>query len=102
MGLPNQYDVIVVGAGVYWFLRPEPVTNAPPGDGPIVAFGNSLTYGVGAGKGQGYVDILAQSIQRPILNRGVSGETIAEASRRVDRDVLSEKPSIVIVLLGSA
>ena len=98
----------VLGAGGWWWTdRPAPVINAPPRPGPIVAFGDSLTYGIGASPsspnpdpGASYPDQLASLIGRPVINRGYPRDTIADAAARLERDVLAETPSIVIVLLG--
>ncbi len=77
-----------------------PLVNAPPPAGPIVAFGDSLTAGAGAGRNEAYPEVLARLIGRPVINRGVGGDTIESAAGRVERDVLAEGPGVVIVLLG--
>lgn len=76
------------------------VTNYPPENGPVVAFGDSLTAGVGATNGQDYVSQLAQKAGVTILNEGVSGDTTEEALARLQADVLARNPSVVIVWLG--
>ena len=81
-------------------LGPADIANAPPREGPIIAFGDSLTEGIGAPPGSSYPDQLSRIIGRPVLNRGVAGETAAQALRRIEQDVIAEKPSIVIVCLG--
>ena len=85
---------------LYRFFDSPQVTNAPPPQGPIVAFGDSLTKGYGVHASQSYPAHLAALIGRPVLNRGVSGETAEQARRRLQRDVLSEEPGIVIICLG--
>jgi lysophospholipase L1-like esterase len=82
------------------FFSAWPITHHPPRGTTIVALGDSLTEGVGAPPGQGYVDVLARMTGRPILNRGVGGDTTEDALRRLGRDVLDADPGIVIVLLG--
>lgn len=76
------------------------VTNYPPKNGPIIALGDSLTVGVGATKGNDYVSQLSQKLDVPIINAGVSGITTRDAMARLERDVLSRNPSVVIVWLG--
>jgi lysophospholipase L1-like esterase len=66
----------------------------------IVCFGDSLTYGTGAGKGMDYPSQLSKLMNKPVLNRGVPGDTTARALRRLERDVLSGKPDIVLITLG--
>jgi lysophospholipase L1-like esterase len=76
------------------------ITNYPQGTGPIIAFGDSLTTGVGASNNQDYVSQLERKLDVTIINAGVSGDTTAEAAERLSRDVLQRDPSVVIVWLG--
>ncbi|MCE5228478.1 GDSL-type esterase/lipase family protein [bacterium] len=76
------------------------VNYPPPATGPIVALGDSLTFGTGADSATCYPTVLGKMIGRPIVNKGVPGDKIADAAARLDRDVLKLKPSIVIVFLG--
>lgn len=77
------------------------ITNAYPQGVAVVAFGDSLTSGYQMGAGESYPEQLAARIGRPILNRGVSGDSTAEGVARLERDVLAENPRIVIVGLGA-
>lgn len=76
------------------------VANYPPENGPIVAFGDSLTAGVGSTGGNDYVNQLEELIEEDIINAGVSGDTTEEALDRLEEDVLSHDPRAVIVWLG--
>lgn len=76
------------------------VANYPPENGPIVAFGDSLTAGVGSTGGNNYVNQLEELIEEDIINAGVSGDTTEEALARLQEDVLSHDPRAVIVWLG--
>ena len=78
----------------------DAIANIPPPDGPIIAFGDSLTAGVGATDGQDYVSELERELNVSITNAGVSGDTTEEALARLEADVLSEDPSVVIIWLG--
>lgn len=92
--------VAIVIASVFIFSRSSDIRNYPPkGDGPIVAFGDSLVEGVGATKGNDLVSLLSKKIGEPIENLGVSGNTTAEALSRVD-EALKLRPRAAIVLLG--
>lgn len=77
------------------------ITNAHPQGVALVAFGDSLTSGYQMDEGESYPAQLSARIGRPILNRGVSGDSTAEGLARLDRDVLAENPRIVIVALGA-
>lgn len=70
----------------------------------IVAFGNSLTAGLGVAQHESYPARLQQKLDLVgysyrVINAGVSGETTAGGLRRVPW-VLNSKPSIVIIELG--
>lgn len=71
----------------------------------IVAFGNSLTAGLGVPAGESYPSQLQRRLDATgyrvrVVNAGVSGETTAGGVRRVDW-VLSGRPSLVILELGA-
>jgi acyl-CoA thioesterase-1 len=70
----------------------------------IVAFGNSLTAGLGVPPDQSYPAHLQRTLDAAgyayrVVNAGVSGETTAGGARRVSW-VLKNKPTIVILELG--
>jgi lysophospholipase L1-like esterase len=93
--------VIVALAGVTWTLRPGGPHVARPTSGErIIAFGDSLVEGRGATPGKDFVSVLSRRLGRPIVNAGRSGDTSASALARLDYDVLSRNPRVVIVLLG--
>ena len=77
------------------------ITNAAPQGVAVVAFGDSLTAGYQMAEGESYPAQLSVRIGRPILNRGVSGDSTAEGLARLERDVLDEDPRIVILALGA-
>jgi len=66
----------------------------------IICFGDSLTQGVGASPEHDYPSLLAKALGREVLNAGRSGETTQEALKRLDADVLSRDPKLVIVEFG--
>ena len=95
----------IVGGGVggwRWLTREHVylIVNERPTGKNIIAFGDSLTEGVGAPSGKTYPDRLSASLGVPILNKGVRGNTTSEALARLDRDVLRSDPKIVLLLLG--
>lgn len=86
--------------GIWWFLfAADEVTNYPPKNETIVAFGDSLVVGVGASGGNDFISLLSQKIGRPIINLGISGNTSAQGLARID-EVVARDPGTVIVLLG--
>ncbi|OGZ05655.1 MAG: hypothetical protein A2845_04845 [Candidatus Lloydbacteria bacterium RIFCSPHIGHO2_01_FULL_49_22] len=82
-------------------LEHHPIKNYPPKGEHIVAFGDSLIVGIGAGsREKGFIPMLAKRLNITIINKGVSGDTTYDALFRLSKDVLDEKPDIVILLLG--
>lgn len=71
----------------------------PLREGPIVAFGDSLVAGHGAGWNKDFVNQLEDRIGLDIVNLGVNGDTTALALERIDA-VTDKDPSVVIILLG--
>ena len=68
--------------------------------GPVVFFGNSITAGQGAGAGEDFPSLIGKGLNVPIVNSGVKGNTTAGALLRINEDVLSKNPSIVVIELG--
>ncbi len=71
----------------------------------IVAFGDSLTAGLGVSTDEAYPAQLERHLQQAgfdytVINAGVSGETSAGGLRRVNW-ILKSRPSIVILELGA-
>ena len=85
--------------------KPDRSKTPVPGERPnIVAFGDSLTAGLGVPQDQSYPAHLQRKLDAAgyayrIVNSGVSGETTAGGVRRVSW-VLKNKPAIVILELG--
>ncbi len=88
---------------IVWALWPSPyskMANLQSRGSNIISFGDSLTAGYGASPGEDYPSRLSNLIGTPVLNAGVSGDTTDMALERIERDVLSRDPRIVIVGLG--
>lgn len=75
----------------------EPVTLS--GDN-IICFGDSLTFGTGATPDKSYPAQLAAIINQPVINAGIPGDTTTRALQRLERDVLSRTPRMVLITLG--
>jgi acyl-CoA thioesterase-1 len=84
-----------------WALWPSAeIANRDSRGSGIVAFGDSLTAGVGATEGEDYPSRLSALIGQPVVNAGRSGDTTESAMERLDADVIALNPRIVIVGLG--
>ena len=94
--------VAVLAAILFYFshARKVPIKNFPNSHEVIVAFGDSLTEGYGAAEGESFPDVLAQKIDRPVVNLGLSGDTAARAPLRLER-VLAEEPYMVLIEFGA-
>ncbi|MCK8044657.1 arylesterase [Shewanella sp. 1CM18E] len=66
----------------------------------ILAFGDSLTYGVGASKGQDYPSQLAKLSGFEVINAGVSGETTTQGAARLEALLNAHSPELLILLEG--
>jgi len=91
---------IILILGYQIFLSPAPRQTVGAVGETIICFGDSLTYGTGAGAGMDYPSQLSRLIDRPVINAGVPGDTTASALERLERDVLAESPDVVLITLG--
>ncbi|MFP4350516.1 MAG: arylesterase [Thermodesulfobacteriota bacterium] len=91
--------ILIAGARIVRPTAPE-IRNADPLGTTLIAFGDSLTYGTGAGPGRDYPTRLSELLGLPVVNAGVPGDTTASALRRLAADVLTRSPRIVFITLG--
>lgn len=93
--------VVAALAVAYHFFRDRSATRIGPLNGEaIICFGDSLTYGTGAPADKSYPARLEQLLGRPVINRGVPGDTTAGALARLQKDVLDRSPRIVLITIG--
>ncbi len=69
-------------------------------DAVIVAFGDSLTQGVGVKKAQSYPAVLQSLTGHKVMNAGIAGETTTEGLQRFDVVLVRYQPELVILLEG--
>jgi acyl-CoA thioesterase-1 len=70
----------------------------------VVAFGDSLTSGIGEAAAQPYTVFLEEKLRHAghpcrVVNQGLPGDTAAKGLRRVDA-ILQQQPTVVILALG--
>ncbi|HEX9982663.1 MAG TPA: arylesterase [Thermoanaerobaculia bacterium] len=92
--------VALVLAWLLWPSRYRRVANLDSRGTTVIAFGDSLTSGYGAGAGEDYPSRLSALLGTTVENAGVSGDTTEAALARIDEDVLARQPRLVIVGLG--
>ncbi len=66
----------------------------------LVCLGDSITWGFPFGPEYSWVEISAQALGFPIINRGINGETAEDLLYRFGLDVLAHKPSHVFIMAG--
>jgi len=66
----------------------------------IICFGDSITFGYGVGRNEDYPYLLSHMVAAPVINAGVDGDTSVDALMRLESDVLSKNPLLVIIEFG--
>ena len=97
------FAAVAILLGAFIVLRPSPyskVANLSSSGTTVIAFGDSLTAGYGASAGDDYPTKLAASLNVPVVNAGVSGDTTDSALARIEPDVIEKNPRVVIIGLG--
>jgi len=69
-------------------------------DDVIVAFGDSLTKGVGVNIKNSYPSVLAKLTGLRVINSGISGETTKGGLKRFEKVIDEYNPSLIILLEG--
>ena len=77
-----------------------PQINPLSNDAVILAFGDSLTHGTGASKGESYPAILESSINRKVINAGVPGELTMQGLKRLPELLDKYQPKLLILCHG--
>jgi lysophospholipase L1-like esterase len=80
----------------------QPQLSALSADSIVLAFGDSLTEGVGAGnrKTESYPAVLSQLSGIPIVNSGISGEVSKDGLVRLKEEIEEYEPDLIILCHG--
>lgn len=68
---------------------------------PILAFGDSLTFGYGAPKNQSYPAVLSELSGLNVINAGISGELSADGLERLENLLDVHQPQLLLLCHGA-
>ena len=92
--------VLLLAVIVYMSGKKKPeIKNVGNTGANVVVFGDSLSYGYGAPRGQSYPDLIARKIRRSVINLGRNGETAVGATHRIE-EALEQNPYMVLIEFG--
>jgi acyl-CoA thioesterase-1 len=66
----------------------------------VLAFGDSVTYGTGAARGEDWPNLLAQKTGWKVVNAGIPGDTAANGKARIQALLDEHRPALVILEIG--
>jgi lysophospholipase L1-like esterase len=98
--------ILLLASGVTFTLAGEENRVVPLKKGERIVFlGDSITAG-GVSK-TGYVTLIKNRLQEKhgdlgitIIGAGISGNKVPDLQKRLERDVLSKKPTVVVIYIG--
>ena len=99
----KKIGIILLCVGIFLFLmkkEKQEIKNVDNKGQTVVAFGDSLSYGYGAGgQTKSYPFLLGQKINRAVINMGENGATAVSSLERLP-DVLEQDPYMVLIEFG--
>lgn len=79
---------------------PSPRQSVVPAGQTVLAFGDSVTHGTGAGPGEDWPTLLAAATGWQMVNAGVPGDTAQAAQARLPALLAQHRPALVLIEIG--
>ena len=79
---------------------PSPRQSVVPAGQTVLAFGDSVTHGTGAGPAEDWPTLLAAATGWQMVNAGVPGDTAQAAQARLPALLAQHRPALVIIEIG--
>ena len=73
---------------------------ALPAGATVLVFGDSITFGTGAGVDEDFPSLIAKDTGWNVVNAGIPGDTALDAQHRLEALLVEHQPGLVIVELG--
>lgn len=96
-----RQTLFLILVSFFLFACSEPRFDPVFEDGVILAFGDSLTEGVGVAEDDSYPAVLAELTGIKVINAGISGETTAEGLSRLPTVLDRTQPDLMILFEGA-
>lgn len=94
------FTVLLASLALFLTACDYPKYSPLPPATSVLAFGDSVTFGTGATKGEDYPTQLAAISNWVVINKGVPGETTIEAKARIAEVLEETQPKLVLVEIG--
>jgi len=91
-----KYVLLILSILLSGCFKPE-IRNIDAKGQNVICFGDSITFGYGANRGEDYPTVLKKMVKLPVINAGVDGDTTFAALERLNDAVLTKNPRLVIV-----
>jgi acyl-CoA hydrolase len=99
----SRYPLLILLTAVFLIStacgRQVPVTAVPQGQ-TVLAFGDSITFGTGAGPGEDWPTLLEPATGWYVVNAGIPGDTTFAGKSRFPDLLARYRPALVIIEMG--
>jgi lysophospholipase L1-like esterase len=103
--LKNKKIILILPLVAFWVASlsscaKREIKNIDTRGSNIICFGDSITFGHGANRGEDYPTLLAKMTKFAVINAGVDDDTSQQALKRISSDVLERDPMLVVIEFG--